>query len=185
MTDEQLIEKILSGDRDAFRLLMEKYQQQVFYVAMGFVHSREDAEDITQDVFIRVFHSLSSFKEKSLFSTWLYRITMNTSINHINKNKRRNFFTEAGDSLMNLFNRSNEERDAHEQLEASEIEKTIQKAIDELPINQRKAFILSKYEELSQREIAGIMETTEGAVEQLLVRARKNLQNKLAHIVGK
>ena len=110
MSDEQLIEKILSGDKEAFRLLMEKYQQQVFYVAMGFVHSREDAEDITQEVFIRVFHSLGSFKEKSLFSTWLYRIALNTSINYINKNKRQKFFTEAGDNLMNLFNRNNEKR---------------------------------------------------------------------------
>ena len=185
MSDEQLIEKILSGDKEAFRLLMEKYQQQVFYVAMGFVHSREDAEDITQEVFIRVFHSLGSFKEKSLFSTWLYRIALNTSINYINKNKRQKFFTEAGDNLMNLFNRNNEEKNAHQQLEATETEKSIQKAIDELPVKQRKAFILSKYEELSQRKVAEIMQTSEGAVEQLLVRAKKNLQNKLAHLVGK
>ena len=120
MSDEQLINKILSGDKAAFRLLMEKYQQQVFHVAMGFVHSRQDAEDITQEVFIRVFRSLGSFKEQSLFSTWLYRITLNCSINYVKKNKRRNLLTNTGDGLINLFNRSGEERSAHQQLEATE-----------------------------------------------------------------
>lgn len=185
MSEEQLTEKILSGDKEAFRLLMEKYQQQVFRVAIGFVHSRQDAEDITQEVFIRVYRSLSSFKEKSLFSTWLYRITLNTSINYLNKNKRRNLLTNAGNSLMSLLNKSNEEKDAHQQLEAIEVKKSIQKAIDGLPEKQRKAFILSKYEELSQREVAEIMQTSEGAVEQLLVRANKSLQKKLAYLVGK
>ncbi len=184
MSDEQLIEKILSGNREAFRLLMEKYQQRVFHVAMGFVHSRQDAEDITQEVFIRVFRSLESFKEQSLFSTWLYRITLNCSINHVKKNKRRNFLTDAGEGLMSLFNRGDEERSAHQQLEATEKERAIRKAIDGLPGKQREAFILSKYEELPQREIAAIMQTTEGAVEQLLVRAKKQLQKKLAHLVG-
>lgn len=112
MSEGQLIEKILSDDKEAFRLLMERYQQQVFRVAIGFVHSRQDAEDITQEVFIRVYRSLSSFKEKSLFSTWLYRITLNTSINYLNKNKRRNLLTNAGNSLMSLLNKSNEEKDA-------------------------------------------------------------------------
>jgi RNA polymerase sigma-70 factor (ECF subfamily) len=184
MPEKQLIERILSGDKEAFRLLMEKYQQQVFHVAIGFVHSREDAEDITQEVFIRVYRALRSFKEKSLFSTWLYRITLNTAMNYVNKNRRRNLLTDACNSLMSLLNKSNEERDAQQKLETTEIEKNIQKAIDELPEKQRKAFILSKYEDLPQREIAEIMQTSEGAVEQLLVRAKKSLQKKLAHIVG-
>jgi RNA polymerase sigma-70 factor (ECF subfamily) len=127
MSEGQLIEKILSDDKEAFRLLMERYQQQVFRVAIGFVHSRQDAEDITQEVFIRVYRSLSSFKEKSLFSTWLYRITLNTSINYLNKNKRRNLLTNAGNSLMSLLNKSNEERDAHQQLEAIEVKKAYKK----------------------------------------------------------
>jgi RNA polymerase sigma-70 factor (ECF subfamily) len=127
MSEGQLIEKILSDDKEAFRLLMERYQQQVFRVAIGFVHSRQDAEDITQEVFIRVYRSLSSFKEKSLFSTWLYRITLNTSINYLNKNKRRNLLTNAGNSLMSLLNKSNEEKDAHQQLEAIEVKKAYKK----------------------------------------------------------
>ena len=75
MPEKQLIERILSGDKEAFRLLMEKYQQQVFHVAIGFVHSREDAEDITQEVFIRVYRALRSFKENRC-SLRIYRITL-------------------------------------------------------------------------------------------------------------
>lgn len=185
MSDEQLIQEILSGNTLAFQALVRKYQQPVFRTAMGFVHSKEDAEDITQDVFLQVYRSLSTFQGHSKFSTWLYRITLNTSINHVNKNKWRNFFTISSDVLMNIFNRSNEEKNPQQQLEVNEREKMIRQAIDQLPEKQRTAFILSKYEELSQREIAEIMETTEGAVEQLLQRAKIFLRKKLEHLVGK
>lgn len=185
MSDEQLIQEILSGNKTSFQELMQKYQQQVFRTAMGFVHAKEDAEDITQDVFLQVYCSLPSFKGKSKFSTWLYRITVNISINHVNKNKRRNFLTISGDALLNLFNRSNHEKNPFEQMETNEREEIIRRAIEQLPKNQKKAFVLSKYEDLSQREIAEIMETTEGAVEQLLYRAKQFLRKKLALFVGK
>ncbi|MHB9055153.1 MAG: RNA polymerase sigma factor [Paludibacteraceae bacterium] len=184
MSDEQLIQIILSGNKEAFTTLLKKYQLSVFRTAMGFVHSKEDAEDIVQDVFIQVYRTLSSFKGSSQFSTWLYRITLNTSINFINKNKWRNLFTDSGESLKNLFNRSNEEKNAHQNLEAEERDVLILKAIEQLPEKQRMAFVLSKYEELSQKEIAGIMQITEGAVEQLLQRAKQFLRKKLIMFVG-
>lgn len=184
MSDEQLIQEILSGNKDAFHTLMLKYQQPVFRTVMGFVHSKEDAEDVTQDVFLQVFRSLSTFQGNAKFSTWLYRIALNTSINHVNRN-RRNLLTVSGDALMSIFNRSDDDKNPQQQLEISEREKLIRQAVDQLPEKQRKAFVLSKYEELSQREIAEIMETSEGAVEQLLQRAKLFLRKKLAHLVGK
>lgn len=177
MSDSELIHSILSGNTIAFKELMEKYQGMVFRTAMGFVHSKEDAEDITQEIFIKVFQTLSGFKGDSEFSTWLYRITVNTSINFVNKSRRNGFLQ----SLENIFSKSSDEKTPLEQLETSERDERIKKAIDSLPETQRTAFILSKYEELSQKEIASIMKKSEGAIEQLMQRAKSNLQKKLEY----
>ncbi len=177
MSDEQLIHEILSGNTLAFKELMEKYQGMVFRTAMGFVHAKEDAEDITQEIFIKVYQTLSDFKGDAKFSTWLYRITVNTSINFINKNRKNSLMQ----SLENIFFKSSDEKTPLEQLEESERDKRIKKAIDSLPDAQRTAFVLSKYEELSQKEIAAVMNKSEGAVEQLIQRAKNTLQKKLEY----
>ena len=80
MTDQQIIQQILSGNINTFEMLVRKYQQMVFRTAMGFVHSKEDAEDISQDVFLKAYSSLQQFKGEAEFSTWLYRITINTAM---------------------------------------------------------------------------------------------------------
>jgi len=93
-------------------------------------------------------------------------------------------FSGLAENLKNIFNRSDDEKTAQQQMVESEMEQAIKKAIDQLSDKQRMAFVLSRYEDLSQRKVAEIMETTEGAVEQLLQRAKKNLQNKLNKLVG-
>lgn len=182
MSDQQLIKEILSGDTSAFKILVDKYQGMVFRTAMGFVHSKEDAEDITQEVFIQTFRSLSAFQEKSEFSTWLYRIAVNMSINFVNRNKLRRLLIDAGENLKALLNISSDEKNAHQRLESDERDKMVRDAIDNLPEKQRTAFVLSKYDDLSQREIADLMKISEGAVEQLLQRAKANLQKKLSRL---
>ena len=184
MEEEQLIQEIVCGNTLAFKMLMEKYQNRVFCVAMGFVHSKEDAEDLTQEVFIKVYLSLSTFNHESKFSTWLYRITINTCINFANRNRKRRLLQSLEDVWHSAFNQRDEEQTPLEKMEISERNLLIKKAIDSLSDRQRVAFILSKYEELPQKEIAAIMDTTEGAVEQLLQRAKNNLQKKLKRSVG-
>lgn len=185
MTEHQIIQAILSGDHSKFEWLVEKYQAMVFRTAMGFVHNKEDAEDLTQDVFIRVFQAFKTFNGDAEFSTWLYRITVNTSINHLNKIKNKGLLHFAEDILQQLFNKASEDQNPQQQLEQTERDKAIRKAIDALPEKQRTAFILSKYDDLTQKEIAAIMQSTEGSVEQLLQRAKSRLQKKLSPIVGK
>jgi len=171
-------------DIDKFKTIISEYQTMVFRTAMGFVHSKEDAEDLTQEVFIRAYRSLYTFRADAEISTWLYRITINLSLNHIEQQKRRNFFQTVGDSLSDFFNRQSDEKNPHQLLEEIELKKSIQTAIDTLPDKQRTAFILSKYDDLSQQEIAAVMEITEGAVEQLLQRAKAKLREKLNKNVG-
>ena len=168
-----------------FNAVISEYQTMVFRTAMGFVHAKEDAEDVTQDVFLRAYRSWNTFRGEAEISTWLYRITVNLSLNYIQQQKRRNFFQIASDTYHNFLDRKSEEKNPHQLLEESELKKTIQKAIDALPEKQRTAFVLSKYEDMPQREIAAVMKITEGAVEQLLQRAKTNLQNKLRKSIGK
>lgn len=176
MSDEQLIEEIVSGNHAAFKSLMEKYQLQVFRTVMGFVHTKEDAEEVTQDIFVRVYQSLSSFQHESELSTWLYRITINMCLNFL----RRNSKNRLQQSLETIFSLRSEEKTPLEELESAERDRRIRMAIDSLPDKQRMAFILSRYEELPQKKIAAIMNRSEGAVEQLLQRAKENLKKKLS-----
>ncbi|HOW41538.1 MAG TPA: sigma-70 family RNA polymerase sigma factor, partial [Bacteroidales bacterium] len=81
MTDNEIIDLVLAGERDKYRLLVERHQQMVFRTCMGYLHNRDDADDLTQEVFIQAYQSLSRFRKDSAFSTWLYRIAINASLN--------------------------------------------------------------------------------------------------------
>jgi RNA polymerase sigma-70 factor, ECF subfamily len=185
MPDKEIIINILHGDRDKFRILVEKYQSMVFRTCMGFLHDKDDADDLTQDIFIQAYQSLHNFKGEAAFSTWIYRIAVNASLNMVRKNSRNKVLNRL-DSLFGsdknkeislpVFDTENPESILIRQ----EHSKWVQDALDSLPENQRTAIVLSKYDDLSQKEIAEIMKTTEGAVEALIQRAKTNLRVKLS-----
>ena len=181
MTDQDIITEILLGNRFLFSKLIDKYQRMVFTLAMGFVHQKENAEDLTQDIFIKVWIALPNYKRDAIFSTWLYRIAVNYCINFVEKNKRNRFIVLAEELIGHVFNTAINDKDAQQELEEMESGNLVRTAIDSLPINQRTAFILSAYEELPIKEIASIMNRSEGAVEQLLQRAKMNLKKKIKH----
>ena len=175
MQETILIQSILAGHTADFTQLVIKYEAAVFRIVMGFVHQKEDAEDITQEVFIKAYQLLGCFSGQSSFYTWLYRIAIHTSLNAIQKKKRRNIW----DRVTDLLQLPSANRNPEQLLQDKSEQEKIRIAIDSLPEKQRMAFILSKYEELAQREIARIMEISDGAVEQLLIRAKENLRKKL------
>jgi RNA polymerase sigma-70 factor, ECF subfamily len=185
MTDTEIIKIILQGDRNEFRTLVERYQSMVFRTCMGFLHDKDDADDLTQEVFIQVYQSLNKFKGASAFSTWIYRIAVNASLNRVRKNSRSPILNR----LDSLFNTAKERElsfpgydndDPENIFIRLEKSKWIQDALDSLPENQRTAIILSKYDDLSQKEISKIMMITEGAIESLIQRAKANLKVKLS-----
>lgn len=186
MDDSEIIRLILNGDRHIFRMLVEKYQRMVFRTCIGFLHNKEDADDLTQDIFIKVFQSLHSFKGESAFSTWIYRIAVNASLNRVRKNSGNRVINR----LTSFFGSDNTEKeislpifnneDPESILINLEHRKWVQDALDSLPESQRTAIVLSKYEDLSQKEISEIMKTTEGAVEALIQRAKTNLRIRLS-----
>jgi RNA polymerase sigma-70 factor (ECF subfamily) len=175
MYETEIINNILKGNRYDYGLLIKKYQANVFRTAIGFVHNKEDAEEITQDVFVKAYQSLSSFGGKAAFSTWLYRITVNTSLNFIRKKKKSGFWL----GLSSLFQAPSKDKPAATIIEENAEKVVIREAIENLPEKQRLAFVLAKYEELPQKQVAAIMKISEGAVEQLIIRAKNNLRNKL------
>ena len=168
-----------------YRVLVERYQPIVFRTCMGFLHNKEEADDLTQDVLIQTYQTLHGFKGEASFSTWIYRISINACLNKVRKSSKSSFLQRFDNVFGSEKNKAysfpvadNESPEAL--LINAEQKEWVEKALNSLPEKQRIAIVLSKYEDLSQRKIAEIMETTEGAVEALIQRAKANLREKLS-----
>ena len=190
MTDGEIIGHILQGDRNMFRLLVEKYQSMVFRTCMGFLHDKDDSDDLTQDIFIQTYQILASYKGDAAFSTWLYRITVNACLNKIRKSSKNSFLQRLENVFVSEKNKeysfpTADAENPEDLLIKTERNEWVERALNSLPEKQRIAIVLSKYDDLSQREIAAIMEITEGAVEALIQRAKANLREKLSSLYKK
>jgi len=181
--ETDLIERLSAGDERAFKSLFNLYKSKVYNTAAGFLTNENDAEDITQEVFIQVFKSIKHFKEKSQLSTWIYRITVTKCLDVLRKKKTKKRFAFITDLFENEDKESKESFVNYEhpgvETDKKELSAILFKEIDYLPENQRIAFILNKVEQLSYREISGIMDTSVPAVESLISRAKANLKKRL------
>jgi RNA polymerase sigma-70 factor (ECF subfamily) len=184
MTDEELIEKTAAKDHGAFKTLVDRHQTSVVNTCYGLVGSREDAEDVAQEVFLQVYKSAHKFRHQAKFSTWLYRIAVNRSLNFIRDNKwsRRlknlSAWLEGDSQQVNSLPAPDSSR-PDVVLERKEQDRRLKKAIDSLPREQKAAFVLNKYEGLPYREIADVLKCSLSSVESLIHRAKLNLQKKL------
>ncbi|HEV8081613.1 MAG TPA: RNA polymerase sigma factor [Chitinophagaceae bacterium] len=179
MNEQELIELVKKKDRAAFKILVDTWQDMVYNTALGILQNAEDAEDVSQEVFIQVYESVSSFKGESKFSTWLYRITITKTTDHIRKKKRKKRFA----FIQSLYGNNDEQIiDLPDffhpgiSLENKENGAILFKAIEQLLPNQKAAFVLSKLENLSYKEIAEVMNLSEAAVDALLQRAKDKLK---------
>ena len=165
-----------------FNSLYNDYRVLVYNVALNYVQNVEDAEEITQDVFVKVYDAIDGFKEDSSIKTWIYRITINQSLDFIKKKNSKKRFFSFGKKSQNEFEYLNSSNFEHpgillEQQENAEI---LFATINTLPDNQKTAFILSKVDGLSNPEVGAIMEMSISAVESLIFRAKNNLKEKLS-----
>lgn len=171
-----------------FEEVYHQHKRMVYNLALQYVQNAEDAEEITQDVFVGVYQSLDTFKQESAIATWIYRITINKSLDYIKAAKRKkrfafitSLFAQGSGALENgLF----EFNHPGVQLEDKEAVAAIFRHINTLPDQQKTALILHKIEQKSQAEIAEIMEISPKAVESLIQRAKTNLAKKLGHSEG-
>ena len=182
MTESELIDLLKKKDREGFKEMVETWQDMVFNTAIGFLQNAEDAEDTAQEVFIQVYESVEKFKEESKLSTWIYRITVTKCLDHLRKKKRKKRFA----FIQSLYGKNEalvvDPPDFFHpgvKTENKENAAALFKAITKLPENQKTAFMLNKIENLSYREIAEIMNSSESAIDSLLQRAKKNLRNEL------
>ena len=173
----EILQSIARGDQSAFRELYRLFSDRVYNTALSYTQREQDAEEITQDVFISVFRNAAKFKGKSEVSTWIYRITVNTSLNYLRRQKRFGFLS-GGEP------RTDTPDFEHPGvlLEKKENARALFKVIDALPNQQKTAFILSFVEELPRQEVAEIMKVSLKAVESLLQRAKGNLRTKLEKV---
>ena len=182
MNEKELIALLKKKDREAFKTIVEVWQNMVYNTALGILQNAEDAEDTAQEVFIQVYESIASFKEESKFSTWLYRITVSKAMDHIRRKKRKKRFA----FIQSLYGKNDgvmiEPPDFFHpgiSIENKENATVLFKAIEKLSTNQKTAFVLSRIEGLSYMEIGEVMNLSDSAVDALLQRAKKNLQMSL------
>lgn len=182
MNEQELIELVKEKDRIAFKTLVDTWQNMVYNTSLGILQNAEDAEDVAQEVFIQVYESIQAFKGESRFSTWLYRITISKATDHIRKQKRKKRFA----FIQSLYGKNDGQLiDPPDffhpgiHLENKEGGAVLFKAIEKLIPNQKTAFILSKVENLTYKEIGEIMNTSDAAVDALLQRAKEKLKKLL------
>lgn len=183
MQEKVLLEKLRTGDESSFKELVTQNQSKVINTCFRFVNNKEDAEDIAQEVFVEVYHSISTFRGEAKLSTWIYRIAVTKSLDFIRKKKRKKRFGQ----LKQIFGVKEEvenmpvngNSNPQQKMESEERAQVLKIAVDSLAENQKIAITLSKYEGLSYKEISEVMGTTVPAVESLIHRGMKNLKKKL------
>lgn len=176
--------KFARGDTSVFDQILKKYKGLVINIAYRFIQNRAEAEDIAQEVFLRVYVSAKKYKPKAKFSTWIYKITTNICLNRF-RSKKYPQTVSLDKPISATGNEKITETPDHTHfhpsvnLEKKELNRLVKDAISSLPKNQRIAVILQKYEGLSYREISEIMGCSTSAVDALLQRAKQNLKIKL------
>ena len=174
--ERQLILDAQGGSHTAFRELVELHMRQVYDLAYGFVDDHDDAEDVAQEVFVKVYHALKSFKRESGFSTWLYRITSNCALDRLKQRKRSVArFVPMDDSHATRVA-------VHQAANQSEENILIERSLHELPTLQRAVVILRHMDGFSTKQVSDILKCSEGTVKTHLHRGLKKMRKKLEHL---
>lgn len=181
MEDEKLMAETAQGDEYAFELLVKRHQSRMLNLIYRFIGNRTQARDLSQEVFIRVWQAAPRYKPQAKFTTWIYRLTANLCLNELKSSDRKKLsFLGSPAEVGRIWNEESDvSPSAEDLLLAEERSRQISLALQNLPENQRMALILKRYDNLSYHEIAKIMDCSVSAVESLLVRAKRNLQEKL------
>ena len=184
LTDQELIDKVLNGDTQAFGVIIKQTERLVAQIVFKMVSDSDERKDIAQDVYLKAFRSLSTFKFQSRLSTWIAKITYNTCLNYLEKQKSGSFSAVFGDNLTDdesvdnainkLSSKSNNNVDAL--LVQKQLSEILKMEIEKLPPLYKTLITLYHNEELSYSEIAQITELPEGTLKNYLFRARKTLK---------
>ena len=187
LTDYQLIINAQKGDMASFEELVYRYDHHVLNIAKSFRNSDEDAKDIYQEVFMRVFKGLKNFQFKSEYTTWLYRITTNVCLTFQSRKKNHDSLDQeisiGEDNTTTLAENISDFSSTDELVLNKETAKYIQLAVNDLPPKQKMVFTLKYYEEYKIRQIAKMMQCSEGAVKRYLFVATHKMRDKLKTVL--
>lgn len=187
--DISLIKQAQSGSQAAFRELVCRYDRQVLNIAAAYRNNEEDAQDIYQEVFLRVYKGLESFQFRSSFSTWLFRITTNVCISYNDKKKKHkmesiNKEISGSDGASIQIAEMIKGRDsADREILSDEISEKVNGLVETLPAQQKMAFTLKYFQEYKIKEIAKMMNCAEGTIKRYLFTASKKMRNELKNYV--
>ena len=187
MSEQFFIQRLRNKEEQAYRELIERYGDLVYSTAYAIVQNELDAEDLTQECFVEITNSIYRFKGESKLSTWMYRIVTNLALYHLRSKKRKKrfgflFSIDDSENKSNPINNLKSAHTPHQILEQKEKSKILFSALNQLPENQRIAFILHNMEQQSYKEICEIMELSLSAVESLIFRAKQNLRKQLEEL---
>jgi len=173
LNEQKLISQAKTGDQSAFSALMERYEKQVYHQALRLLSNPEDAADVTQEVFLKVWRSLPSFQGDSSFSTWLYRLTDNAAIDLIRKEKKRRGDASLDDEEYQWDSLLADPNSAPErELEKQELRRSVTEGLAKLSEEHRRVLVLREINGLSYEEIGQILGLTAGTVKSRIARAR-------------
>jgi RNA polymerase sigma-70 factor, ECF subfamily len=181
LEETEMISRCQRGDQEALKEVFDKYNKKVYRIAYGVVRQREEALDIVQEVFIKLFHSIKNFKGKSHFYTYLYRMVMNTAIDHARKTGKQIISSLDQEGSFQPFD--DLEKGPERILLQKELEERVKLAMDKLPAEQRAALIFRDVEGLSYQEMAETMGCSIGTVMSRLHYGRKRIQELLKDYV--
>lgn len=178
--DQELIEKILGGDKMAFKGLMERYGERVMGLAYHFTRNQQDAEDLYQETFLKVYLKLPNFRFECELFTWIYRIIANQAFNLYNKRKRMQIAEPGEDEYLWETIADEDAAEADQDAINLVLRQQIDGALRQLSAQQRVVFVLKHLEGKKLKEIAAILDCNEGTVKRYLFRATRKLQTFLA-----
>ena len=185
--DQELVQRVQAGDKNAFDVLIIKYQQRIINVITGFVHDPVEAQDVAQEAFVKAYRAIPNFRGDSAFYTWLYRIAINTSKNHLAARARRppTSDVDAADAT-NVYDAPElkEFETPESNLVSDELEQAIHQAIDELQEDTATAIKLREFEGMSYEEISEAMECPIGTVRSRIFRAREAIEQRIQTVMG-
>jgi RNA polymerase sigma-70 factor (ECF subfamily) len=179
INDSDLVKRFKNGDLSAFEEIIRKYQNRIYNLCRYMLQDPEDAQDAAQDVFLKSYRGLKSFRPNSLLYTWIYRIAVTTCLDYRRKSRRKAFRNEPLPEDL-----ASGEHSPHQLYESRKITESVQMALQKLPEKLRAAIVLREIEELSYEEIAEVLHTSVGTVKSRISRAREQLRHLLKKNAG-
>ena len=186
LSDANLITKFKQGDEKSFEYLVERYQHKIYNTTFRILGNHDDALDLAQETFIRVYNNLNTFKGKSTFSTWLFKISTNICRDELRKRQTRisTYNLSEADHQKTSYQKSNEHQDPEKISLKNELNKNIQVKIEQLPSEQKTILVLREFQDLSYAELSEVLDISMGTVKSRLSRARKALRSELYDIIN-